>query len=373
MTEYNKKLEVIKKRIRFSRIQWDGGLLDSACNNPLSDFHLIRVLDFLSLTSYNDLCKNILKMHSKSVYGIIEKPIYVDFEIPKKRGGVRKITAPSSSLKELLRRLNHYLQLYYLIIRPSFVHGFTLHLANIPMKCNIFENARLHVRKKHVMSLDLLNFFPSISSQRLMKMFESELFEFNKELSAALTLLCSYQGQLPVGAPTSPVISNFICFEMDYMLNSFAQNNGLVYSRYADDLTFSSDYYISEEKIDAIEQIIKEQHFVVNLIKKRVVSSGSRQSVTGLTVNDYPNVSRKLLKKIRAMLHDLNNNGLKIAATRHFKLTEQASQKEMELFKNRLKGYIDFVGQIRGKSDVIYKRMMKDYKAYLLSRDWFYK
>lgn len=361
MTEYNQKLEVIKKRITLSRNQWDGESLDYVDNVSLLDFHLSQVLDFLSLTSYNDLCKKILKMPAKRVYGIIEKPFYADFEIPKKRGGVRKITAPSSLLKEILRRLNHHLQFYYLVIRPSFVHGFILHPANIPMKCNIFENARLHVRKKHVLSLDLQNFFPSITSQRVMKMFESELFEFNNEVSAALTLLCSYQGKLPVGAPTSPVISNFICFEMDYQLNRFAQKNGLVYSRYADDLTFSSDYYISEEKIDAIEQIIKEQHFVVNLIKKRVVSSGSRQSVTGLTVNDYPNVSRKLLKKIRAMLHDMDNNGLESAATRHFKMTERASQKEMNFFENRLKGYIDFVGQIRGKNDEMYKKMIKDY------------
>lgn len=330
----------------------------------LNLYHHKASYALLGTQSYHHFCLHLLKLPPKYVYQFIENPPYKKHEINKRSGGIRKISAPFPFFKNILRKLNYYLQGYYLTIKPPHVHGFVINPSFLAQKCNILENAKLHANKKHILNLDLKDFFPSITTARVKQLFESALFQFDSNLSTALTLLVTYEGKLPTGAPTSPAISNFICFEMDYQMHAFAKDHQLTYSRYADDLAFSSDSYISEEIIKAIEEIIEQQNFKINPQKKRVIASGRRQTITGLTVNSGPNVPRPLLKKIRAMLHDLETNGLESAAARHFKIQGEVHESQIQTFIYRLNGYISFVGQIRGKEDKQYKKMKNKFSNY---------
>jgi RNA-directed DNA polymerase len=135
----------------------------------------------------------------------------------------------------------------------------------------------------------------------------------------------------------------------------------LQFTRYADDLTFSSNTHITQDTIEHIINLINENGFEINKKKLRLQPSNRKQTVTGLTVNEKVNIDRKLLKKIRAMIHDLTTNGIEAATKRHFKLKNEADAKLRMRFIYRLEGYINFVGQVRGKNDAVYRRLREPF------------
>lgn len=317
-----------------------------------SDYKL-KALFFLSIERPAELSCS-LRTFFFTLENIINNPSYKHYSIPKKKGGVREIYAPSENLKSIQKRLNNFLQAYYLCIKPNEVHGFVINPGYTKTYCNIVDNAINHTNKKHVLNIDLKDFFPSILARRVKNLFISGYFNFNEQIANALTLLTTFEGKLPIGAPTSPVLSNFICLQLDSDLKIFCTKNNLVYSRYADDLTFSSNYQISTDIILDVILLIQKNNFKINEKKLRLKPSCRKQTVTGLVVNKKVNIDRKLLKKIRAMLHDFTTNGLEMATKRHFNLKSEIDEKHKTKFVNRLDGYINFVGQVRGKKDQLY-------------------
>lgn len=321
--------------------------------------HELNALYFLAIENPVELTQ-FLKTSFLQLQEIINKPIYKNYSIKKKRGGTRQICAPEQQLKTIQKRLNYFLQAYYLWIKPNEVHGFVVNPHYLGTYCNIVENAKVHVNKKYVLNIDLKDFFPSISAKQVKDFFSSDFFYFNEHLSIALALLTTYEGKLPIGAPTSPVISNFICHQLDNDLIIFGKQNNLKYTRYADDLTFSSDDVISNNHTLDIINLIKKNNFKINERKVRLRTSNRKQTVTGLTVNKQVNVDRKLLKKIRAMLHDLTKNGIETSVQKHFKVTN-IEEMHKATFINRLDGYINFVGQVRGKYDSLYLKQKSEF------------
>jgi RNA-directed DNA polymerase len=321
----------------------------------LLNAHQLNALVLLSCETPVELCQ-FLKIHFFRLEKIINAPCYKHYQIAKKRGGTRDIYEPSEELKFFQKRLNYFLQAWYLWIKPKEVHGFVINPKYLGKHCNIVANAAVHTGKKYVLNIDLQDFFPGISAWQVREVFLSELFGFNEQIANALTLLTTYEGKLPTGAPTSPVISNFVCHQLDKDLVDFSMSKSIEYSRYADDLTFSSNSQITTDIILDLISLINKNNFRINEKKLRLRTSNSRQTVTGLTVNTRVNVNRKLLKKIRAMLHDLDINGLESAAKRHFRVQGKPRVELEKTFILRLQGYINFVGQVRGLNDPLYQR-----------------
>lgn len=311
----------------------------------------------------NQLCE-LFKTNFATIQNLLNDPVYKEYSIPKKKGGRRIIHAPEQRLLQIQKKINLHLQYIYLTVKPANVHGFTLNDVNKNYQANIVENAKIHVGKKAVLNIDLENFFPSIAANRIKVAFQNPPFQYNEQMATTLALLTTYQGKLPQGAPTSPVLSNFVCMELDKALVDWAEINQINYSRYADDLTFSADEFISLEKQQEIRSMIVSQKFLVNEKKFRQHTSNRKQTVTGITVNSKVNVDRKFLKKVRAMLFDLRVNGLGIAAQNHFKLKEKPTTKQYFQFVNRLAGNIAFIGQVRGKTDPIYLKMIEVFEAH---------
>jgi RNA-directed DNA polymerase len=321
--------------------------------------HELNALMMLTLDTPLELCR-FLKSSMFELEGLINYPSYKSHKIKKKRGGERQISAPEKNLKAKQRRLNYFLQAYYLCMKPDEVHGFVVNPHYLGTHCNIVQNALSHTGKKQVLNIDLKDFFPSITAKQVKEVFVSQLFNFNDQIATAITLLTTYEGKLPIGAPTSPVISNFVCYPLDHDLIAFCKDQGLAYSRYADDLTFSSNSLISSDTILDIINLIKKNNFEINTKKLRIKSSNRKQTVTGLTVNEKVNVDRKLLKKVRAMLHDLTTNGIDLAVQHHFN-TEIITQNHSAKFIHRLEGYINFIGQVRGKNDTLYLKFKAEF------------
>jgi RNA-directed DNA polymerase len=322
------------------------------------------VSQLLSIVSIPDL-RILLKAQLSSINKLINEPEYISFSIPKKKDGNRLIQSPGSNLMRIQSRLNFFLQNYYHLIRPVGIYGFVINPNKKEKICNIVDNAKIHINKKQVLNIDLKDFFPSIQSYRVKELFVSEYFKFNDEVATTLALLVTYEGKLPTGAPTSPVISNFICLQLDEMLLSYCNDKDIQYSRYADDLTFSSDREITKSQLEELSTIIISNHFTINPKKTRLNLNHRKQTVTGLVVNEKVNVDRKTLKMVRAMLYDALQNGVSKAAKKHFQLKNEMSKMSETYFLNRLGGYINFIGQVRGKEDALVLKFKEDFKMIL--------
>lgn len=316
--------------------------------------------EILSVEDFYDL-QLFLKVDGRKLEDLINRPSYYTFEIPKKKGGSRKIQAPSADLLGIQKQLNHYFQAVYLLQKPKEVHGFINKPEGYEYCHSIVSNAKPHVNKKHVLNMDLKDFFPSISAKRVRQILVKHIGLNDSQIADVLALLCTYQKSLPVGAPTSPVLSNFACLEMDKELAAYCLLKEIDYTRYADDLTFSCNEYLTENVIQDLRIIINKYDFIINEKKFRLLSSKSKQTVTGIIVNKKVNVDRTYIRNIRAVLHHIKTAGLEEATTKHYKvlLADQFLQQKL-LFK--LKGQIDFVGQVRGKEDEIYLKLIDKLK-----------
>lgn len=293
------------------------------------------------------------------LYKLPPEQQYKKYDIPKRTGGTREIYAPISGIKQIQKRLSHILQNY----QPAkfCVHGYV-------KERSIKTNAYIHRRKRIVINLDLKDFFPSINFGRVRGLFKSAPFGLNDEVATTLAQICCHDGKLPQGAPTSPVISNYICRRLDNELIAFARKHKINYSRYADDITFSTNLqflptavgHIKEHKIvlsNTLQKIFQDNGFTINEEKTRYALRTNRQEVTGLIVNAGINVPRKYIMRIRAMLHAWEKYGLEAAAKEHF---EKFNYKHKHpnypeiAFKNELTGMLNYVGQMKGIGNRVY-------------------
>lgn len=314
---------------------------------------------FINTLSINALVA-LLETYPERFYYHINNPRYYTFSIPKKNGKSRTIQAPEAELKCFQKRLNHYLQAVYITCAPVSSHGFMRHFSDHNVKRNILTNAKVHCDSKFILNMDLKDFFSSISARRVYECFSRYPFSLNDDLAKALALLSTYNKQLPTGAPSSPVIANFICLDLDKQLNDFSIENNIRFTRYADDLTFSSDRYFSEEIISNIRIIVERSGFSVNSKKLRLQSSRRRQTVTGIVVNQKPNVDRRYIRQIRAILYDCKTNGVEKAAQTHYRSSE--TKVDTVSFLAMIRSRIGFIQSVRGKEDPVTSKLIHSYK-----------
>ena len=238
------------------------------------------------------------------------KKRYKDFSIPKKSGGVRNISAPKGSLKLILTYLNVIFQAMYEPTEAAM--GF------LPGR-SIADNAAAHIGKNYVFNTDLQDFFPSVHQARIWAMLQKKPFSLNEELASVIAGLCCMQdpkgtldkkgkviGVLPQGSPCSPILTNIVCRNLDRRLLGLAKRFNLSYTRYADDITFSSDYNVFQEGSEFMQEfskIVAEQKFQINDKKTRLQKSGQRQEVTGLLVNKKVNIAKEYYRDLRSLLY----------------------------------------------------------------------
>ena len=305
----------------------------------------------------------LLQVEFLSFVRIVENANYVEFTIPKAKGAKRTIEAPTEYLSILQKRLNNYLQAMYYKIKPNEVFGFVQSAKGEKNPKTIVTNAQKHIGKNQVLNIDLKDFFHSISADKVRSLFISYPFGFSEDLATCLALICCWKGRLPMGAATSPVVSNLICLGLDEHLIALSKKYNIEYTRYADDLTFSTNEFISEEIIEDIKKVIGENEFKINERKFRLQSKFRQQTVTGVKVNQKPNVDRRYIRNIRAILNDMKWNGLEKAALKHYKVNV-ADEKLINTLLLSLGGRISFIGQVRGKDDLIYNKLQQELKSF---------
>jgi RNA-directed DNA polymerase len=322
---------------------------------------------FYSLVTPEDVARLLEISYEQLIFFLYRTPQkrkYTSFTIKKKNGGERNILSPSKNIKILQQKLNIVLSTVYKS-KPS-AHGFL-------KDKSILTNARNHLRRKLVLNVDIEDFFPSINFGRVRGMFMAKPYNMPEKVATILAQICCHNNQLPQGAPTSPIVSNMICGQLDSHLQKLAQSYKCIYTRYADDITFSTSFkkfpisIARENDLGQIEpgeelnKIIINNGFKINQSKVWLRGQDRRQIVTGLKVNSFPNVQKKLLNQIRAMLHAWEKYGLEKTQKEFelkYNLKHRYPEKNIPQVKYIIKGKIEFVGMIRGKESSIYINLM---------------
>ncbi|MCA9044887.1 MAG: TIR domain-containing protein, partial [Planctomycetaceae bacterium] len=287
---------------------------------------------------------------------------YLRFHIPKRNGGLRVIYSPRRELKAIQERFSRLLVGIY--NPPGPAHGFTA-------ARSILTNAIPHVRCRCVLNVDLEDFFPSINFGRIRGLFKS--LGVPESGATVMAQLCCHDGILPQGAPTSPVLSNMVCLSLDRKLVKLAAVHRCRYTRYADDITFSHKHQILPSELAYVDdkgepvvghelyRAIKESGFEVNVKKVRLFDNRHRQEVTGLTVNEKPNVPRRLIRQIRAMIHAWRKHGEAAAEEEHFHCYYRrvGRRSPTNSFRDVLVGKMHFVRMIKGADDRTYRNLQR--------------
>ncbi len=329
--------------------------------------------DFFKLRDREDVA-TLLEITSKQLnfhlYILRPSTKYTKFYIPKKSGKYREISAPISPIKIIQRKLKQVLEAVYQP-KPA-TQGFR-------SNHSIVTNARIHKRRRYVLNLDLDNFFSTIHFGRVRGMFMGNPYRLNNEVSTILAQICCHDGHLPQGAPTSPIISNMICARLDAKLQQLAKRHQCTYSRYADDITFSTNRssfpfalahlsHIGQVEIGKeLMDVIIENGFQVNSPKTRLQSRSLRQEVTGLTVNRYPNVQRRYIKRLRGILYAWKKYGVESTASRYFSNYAGNNHKKpnshQPSFEKIVLGKIEFIGMVKGKKSHVYLDLLSKLNA----------
>jgi RNA-directed DNA polymerase len=295
----------------------------SAMLNEFLRLHLSmqKLEELRSIKSVSGLAE-LLKFKPSALTFLLHKlpadQKYQNFSIPKRSGGIRQIAAPTKQLKLLQKRVSRLLNACLGEIEkdfPSPAHGFKIGRT-------IFTNAAQHCKRRYVFNIDLEEFFPSIHFGRVKGLLEkSDNFRLEPIVAKALANIICHESKLPQGAPSSPVVSNLIARMLDVHLARLAKRNRLTYTRYADDLTFSTNLRLFPQavakKVDAhkwecgeeLVSIIKSCGFQINNKKTRMLYESSRQEVTGLVVNDRVSVPAEYRRWARAAVSMLIKTG----------------------------------------------------------------
>ena len=300
------------------------------------------------------------------LYKAPDEARYTSFEIPKRTGGMRTISAPHGLLRDMQYKVLPVLQQVF-DAHPS-AHGFIA-------TRSVVSNAADHAGQRLVLNIDLKDFFPSINFGRVRGLFMSKAFGMGPSAVAIFAQICTHKNGLPQGAPTSPVLSNFMATNLDRQLTRLARQNRMHYSRYADDLTLSTNAAAFPVSIAAFEQkevgrpevragetlenIAAANGFVINAKKVRLQKHFEHQSVTGLCVNAKVNVERQRIRQVRAMIHAWTKFGLQDAATEHFRKYASAPKgaagfDRAASFRNVVYGQLAFVKMVRGANDPVF-------------------
>lgn len=321
---------------------------------------------------------------------------YQSFEIEKKNGGKRKIFAPTAELKTLQTRLsillsNCYEELEIKRLSTSSYsqcissHGFRKKLTlEIPTSKNnrdslgskeihlgIYSNAQKHVGKRLVLNIDLKDFFQSITFSRIVGFFnKNRLFLLDLDVAILIAQITTYrattseEGFLPQGSPCSPIISNLIGNILDVKMVKLAKEYKFTYTRYVDDLTFSTNLPQFSEKIarlndnnwvigSALKHAINSSKFEVNPQKTRLTNKYNRQEVTGLTVNRKVNISKEYYRYTRSMVQ-------KFCAEGEF-FKSKVHMDKQKISREALNGILSHIFQITNKQQVEFDTKTKNY------------
>ena len=279
------------------------------------------------------------------------KHFYRYFTIPKRNGKIRKISEPLPVLKEAQ---------YYILNNILKTVPCSIYAKAYKPGATLKGNAKFHRKQPVLVKLDLKDYFPSLHESRVFQLFHQS-FGYGKSVSILMSKLCTLDGGLPQGAPTSPYLSNLLTSEMDDKIYQFCSSNGnLRYTRYADDISISGSMNPSDI-ISGVSRIVSEHHLQINKSKTAVIRPHKRQVVTGVVVNNKIQASKDYRRSIRLEMHYCMKYGIESHISRATKRSSDAVDRVK--FCQSMLGKINYCLQLNGKDTE-----MQRYRDYMLEQ-----
>ncbi len=239
---------------------------------------------------------------------------YRNVQIPKHDGTYRMLLVPSPKLKAVQRAITEKILVYMPVSAYATAYRYG---------ASVQKNAKVHVGKPKLLKLDIYHFFDSVRYQQLKeKVFASE--RFSEPLRILLSMLCYYRDVLPQGAPSSPAITNIIMYDFDNTVAKWCNERKISYTRYCDDMTFSGDFDHRELTAFVRDELHK-LGFILNGKKTKLITSGNRQTVTGMVVNRKVSVAADYRRELRREIYYCKKYGV----SEHLKHADaQCSEKQ---------------------------------------------
>ena len=267
--------------------------------------------------------------------------LYKEIKLPKKNGGFRTIHAPTSYLKEAQRQI-----LRMILSKISISEYATAYRKGMSLSDNAFP----HIGHRYLLKMDITDFFGSITFKNVLSTaFPSSVYP--KQIGVMLTSLCSKDGVLPQGAPTSPYLSNIVMKTFDEQLGKWCKDHGITYTRYCDDMTFSANVPLYNLSCK-VEDMLRRWGFEANTNKTHFIQNTSSQIVTGLVVNEKVSIPRDYKRDLRQEIYYAIKFGLRDSIINGKKdLFIHNGNVDTEGYFNHLMGKLKYVLQIEPKNE----------------------
>ncbi len=324
--------------------------------SPKSELNIAQLANlsqrFESLSTLPALAQ-LLGATEQALLQAASKQEYLTFYIPKPGGAKRLIEHPAAKLKALQQSLNRYLQAVYYGVKPHCAYGFIIRPCDDFQPRNIYFNAMRHHKGEWFWQIDLKDFFHTVTTSHLKNLFR-HLFFFPPELTAVLTSLCTSKGRLPMGAPTSPVLSNLVCLLMDAQMEQIAAQHQATYTRYADDITFSFSKEPPADFLDSVRIVFLRHAFVVNENKVQFRTRAEQPEITGLRLghSPKPTLSKSWLKRLKQEIQ-----------VYQWLMSEAVRERGLfhafvfDTFRRSVLGQVEFVGFVEGKDSAEFRKL----------------
>ncbi len=317
-----------------------------------------KAIQFMNCHHIDDLKK--LNIDVNRIKLLALHPAYYSFKIRKSNGKFRQIEAPEPELKEVQRQLNGYLQAQYYLQQTPAAYGYIIHPKNTPNNKSILENAKRHLGNAYMLHVDFKNFFHQIKTPKIVELLHQKSFNFDKKSALTLSKIFTYNNRLPMGAPTSPVLSNFATIDFDNEMHTWATGNGITFTRFVDDLNFSHpDKPITTKHLDEITKICQKHQLVLNSKKTEFFNKNDTKKVTGLVLRNTVDIDDGFYNELHRDLKRLQS----IAEINLIMETDNRNEL-LRKFKKEVEGKINFIGMIEGyNSSLFHKYRQKMKKA----------
>lgn len=289
---------------------------------------------------------------------LAEKETYSVFSVPKRNGEQRLIEDPAPPLKAVQRALNECLQSVYYFERSEAAYGFVLNPADDPDPRHIVTHAERHDGCRWLLNIDLDNFFHQIDETEVREAMQQPPFQCDDDTACLIARLTTFKGRLPMGAPTSPALSNIVFREEDQQLLARSRERGWLYTRYADDLTFSSrtSPMSAEDLTQTIAFIEQDLAYKVDPVKRLFSEPGGPKSVTRLVLTG---AGVALPEDFYAELNDVLSD---LASAR--RVQQKMGNRHtgwLSDFSMRAEGMLSFAKRVLGEHDPQYKALLNRY------------
>lgn len=306
---------------------------------------LLRKARQLQTAETDETLWRLLKTNAYQATLLMQNPPYNIFTITKKSGGQRLIEDPGRELKRIQQQLNGHLQPLYWFNKTGAAYGFMIKPDDAAETRGIVTAARRHMAHPWLLNMDMKDFFHYVKWQPLYERLTEAPFELNHAMARHICHLCTFNGRLPMGAPTSPVLSNIAAVELDAALLNYCKGEGITYTRFADDMSFSSATEIIERHAVQIQQLVQQAGYCINPAKTKWYGPAHEKSITGLTVSPAGvQAPHAFIKETAAEIQHLKNWVLLQARLHPYKELARELVKPLQ----KIRGALAFIEAVHG-------------------------